>query len=423
MEQILKLLRLFLAATALPLAWPVSALATNGYFSHGYGVRSQAVAGVGIALPQDALAVAANPAGTAFVGDRLDAGLTWFGPERGAEIKGNLAGADGDYSANGTRHFLIPEVGYTRQLSSRWAVGLAAYGNGGMNSDYRHNPFAAFGSSGDAGVDLVQFFVSPSVAFRPHPDHAFGAAVTLAYQRFEAKGLQAFDNPVISATPGAVTNRGHDVSTGWGLKLGWTGQVLPNLTLGAAWSSRIQTEEFDKYKGLFTGSGGFDIPATYGVRLAWQATPALTLAADWQRIEYSSVESVGNPVQVLFSGHQLGSPQGAGFGWQDISVAKLGVVYKHNERLTLRAGYSHAGRPIPRDQTLFNVLAPGVVRDHFSLGASWAVVGGGEWSLSYTHSPEASVSGRDSLPPAFGGGEVDLAMKQNSLGLAYTWRL
>ena len=38
-----------------------TAHATNGYFSHGYGVKSQAIAGVGIALPQDGLTAATNP--------------------------------------------------------------------------------------------------------------------------------------------------------------------------------------------------------------------------------------------------------------------------------------------------------------------------------------------------------------------------
>ena len=42
-------------------ALPQSALATNGYFSHGYGVKSQAIAGVGIALPQDGLTTSTRP--------------------------------------------------------------------------------------------------------------------------------------------------------------------------------------------------------------------------------------------------------------------------------------------------------------------------------------------------------------------------
>ena len=38
--------RIIVASLAI-LNWPLAASATNGYFSHGYGVRSQAVAGVG----------------------------------------------------------------------------------------------------------------------------------------------------------------------------------------------------------------------------------------------------------------------------------------------------------------------------------------------------------------------------------------
>ena len=95
-------------ASILPLVLlPGMALATNGYFSHGYGVKSQGMAGVGIALPQDGLAAATNPAGTAFVGDRLDLGLVWFRPSRGAEISGNglntpmgPTSLDGSYDGN-----------------------------------------------------------------------------------------------------------------------------------------------------------------------------------------------------------------------------------------------------------------------------------------------------------------------------------
>ena len=68
------------------------AQATNGYFAHGYGIQSEGIAGVGIALPQDSLAAATNPAGTAFVGSRLDIGLNYFEPSRSARIEGNNLG-------------------------------------------------------------------------------------------------------------------------------------------------------------------------------------------------------------------------------------------------------------------------------------------------------------------------------------------
>lgn len=414
--------RIIVASLAI-LNWPLAASATNGYFSHGYGVRSQAVAGVGIALPQDGLAAAANPAGTAFVGNRLDAGASLFRPDRGASIEGNAYGADGDYSANGTRNFFIPELGYARQLSPELAVGLAIYGNGGMNTDYRRNPFAAFGASGKAGIDLSQLFLTPSVAYRPAPQHAIGAALTFAYQRFAARGLSPFDNPAVSSAPGSVTDRGHDSSTGVGVKLGWIGEVVPTVKLGASWSSRIEMGELSRYKGLFEGGGGFDIPASYGLGVAWQARPDLTLAADWQRIEYGSVKSVGNPLSVLFAGGQLGADNGAGFGWQNISVVKLGAVYKYDARLTLRGGASRAQQPVPSSQTFINILAPGVVRNHFSAGASYRTDGGGEWSVAYTRAPKVTVSGEGSIPASFGGGEARGHLREDILTVGYTWTL
>jgi len=86
----------------------MNANATNGYFQHGYGVKSQGMGGVGIALPQDALAAATNPAGMAFIGDRYDLGVNIFRPERESEIVGNGGGASGQYDGNDTEFFLIP---------------------------------------------------------------------------------------------------------------------------------------------------------------------------------------------------------------------------------------------------------------------------------------------------------------------------
>ena len=398
---------------------PGLALATNGYLSHAYGVKAQGLAGVGIALPQDGLAAATNPAGTAFVGNRVDLGLTWFRPNRNAEIAGNGAGLNGSYDGNDTQNFFIPEIGYVQQINPQIAAGIAVYGNGGMNTDYGSNPFRAFGASGSAGVNLEQLFVSPSIAWKLNENHALGLAVNFAYQRFKAEGIQPF--AVASQSPGNFTNRGTDSSTGWGFRLGYTGKLTPDLTLGATWASKTWTGKFDKYQGLFAEEGGFDIPANFGVGLAWKATSALTLAADVQRIQYSDVNSVGNQLGKLFTGNAFGSSNGPGFGWKDVTVAKLGVSYDIAE-WTLRGGYSHATQPIPKDQTLLNILAPGVVQDHLSLGATWNLSQSGELSVAYTHAFKKTVNGSGSIPLAYGGGEANIDLAEDIFGVAYGWK-
>lgn len=405
-----RLLVLSLLATA-----PV--FATNGYLQHGYGVKSQGMAGVGIALPQDGLAAATNPAGTAFVGDRIDVGAVWFRPSRGAGISGNGAGLDGRYDGDDTRNFFIPELGYVRQFGGDYAFGVAVYGNGGMNTDYSRNPFRSFGAQGNAGIDLAQVFVSPSLAWRITPDHAVGVAVNLAWQQFKAKGIQPFAG--FSAAPGQVSDQGRDDATGWGLRLGYTGRLTPALTVGLTWASKTRMGDFDKYRGLFAEGGGFDVPENYGAGLAWQATRALTLAADVQRIEYSGVPSVGRSLAPLFAGNPLGSDDGPGFGWRDVTVWKLGANYDWSDDLTLRAGYSHVSAPVPSGQTLLNILAPGVVRDHASVGATWKTAGG-ELSLSYTRAFRETVRGSGSIPALpFGGGEADIHLSEHILGVAW----
>lgn len=88
--------------------------------------------------------------------DRADAGLTLFRPKRGATITGNNTGfgsADGIYDGNGTSNFFIPELGLIKHLD-KVTTGVTVYGNGGMNTNYSKNPYAAFGNTGSAGINL-----------------------------------------------------------------------------------------------------------------------------------------------------------------------------------------------------------------------------------------------------------------------------
>ena len=405
------------------------ALATDGYFSHGYGVKSQGIGGVGIALPLDGLAAATNPAGTAFLQDRFDLGINYFVPKRNAEITGNGVGANGSYDGDGNPSSLIPEIGYINNINQSITAGVAVYGNGGMNTQYSPNPFASFGSTGAAGINLAQLFVTPSVAYKWNENNAVGLAVNYAYQQFSAQGLGAFAQTggapnQASATPSNVTDNGTDTSTGWGARLGWTGKVTPDLTLGATWASKINASKFNQYSGLFVNGGSFDIPENYGLGLSFKVAPTWTVAADISRILYSGVSAVANPLANLTSqGQLLGSANGAGFGWRDITVSKIGVSYDYAPDVTLRAGYNHSDQPIPNDQTFFNILAPATVQDHLTLGGTWQATSGNELSVSYSHGFKQTVSGSNSIPASYGGGNANISLEEEILSVAYGWKL
>jgi len=413
-------------AVAAAVATP-AAFATNGYFQHGYGVKAQGMGGAGVAFPQDSMAAATNPAGMAMVGAHMDFGLMYFSPDRETTLT-SPGSAAGKYSANETAYFMIPEFGWNTMLDKKMSVGLTVFGNGGMNTSYNRNiPMFSSITQDRAGVDLMQLFIAPNVAYKLTNSHSVGASLILAYQRFRADGLDNFNNVNQSSGVGSVTNNGYDSSTGVGVRLGWTGQLTPEVTLGATYQPKIDMTKFDKYKGLFAEKGDFDIPSNYAIGIAVKVMPKMTVALDYEEIKYSDSKSVSNPLGPVSAfgvlQNTLGTSNGAGFGWQDITVYKLGLAYQHSTSTTLRFGWNHSDQPIPASQTFFNILAPGVVTDHLTLGGTWKLGKEAEVSAMHTRAISEELKGSGSIPTAFQGftKEANLKMQQNSFSLGFGW--
>jgi hypothetical protein len=93
---------------------------------------------------------------------------------------------DQSFSANGQENYFLPSLGYSHLITPDLGVGIAAYGNGGLNTSYGTNPYGRFGATGKAGVNLDQFFVSPTAAYQFAPGHSIGLSVNVAYQWFSA---------------------------------------------------------------------------------------------------------------------------------------------------------------------------------------------------------------------------------------------
>ena len=412
-----------------------SAYATNGYFSHGYGMKAKGMAGAATATHDDAFFGANNPAAAAFAGNRLDLGVDLFSPIREASRTGSTAfgpfPAISGTSESDSNYFLVPEFGYNRMVNNNLALGVTVYGNGGMNTDYPQNQLGGnanlLGGSTSLGVDLMQLIIAPTAAYKVAPNHSIGISPLLGYQRFKAEGLQGFE--MITSSPGNVTNNGYDDAFGYGVRIGYMGKLTPTVTIGAAYASKMNFDEFDKYQGLFAEQGDFDIPENYNIGVAWQATPQVKLALDYQRINYNDVASVANAsgpaAFACFMGDTtmcLGQDTGSGFGWQDMDIWKLGVEYKYSQQLTLRAGYSHTDQPIPNADVEFNILAPAVIEDHVTLGLTYTLASGNELTVAYMHGFKNDVTG-PSLFFSPNGGTDKIEMYQNSLGIQYSWKM
>ena len=148
--------------------------------------------------------------------------------------------------------------------------------------------------------------------------------------------------------------------------------------------------------------------------------PAVTVALDYQRIKYSGVGSVGNASSVPLP---LGAPGGPGFGWRDIDVLKLGVQWRVDSAWTLRAGLNRGQNPVTSENVTFNILAPGVMKQHYTGGFTWAMSPTDELSASLMIAPRQSVSGPSMFNAVMGAGAAGnetVRMRQYSLGAAWS---
>ena len=438
-----------LVSAIILLGLPATAWATNGYFTHGTSVAEKGLAGAGVAYSQDTLAASNNPAGMVWQGAGYDIGAAIFGPMRSYSAKGGPSApagspcdpcpfsiGDGDQSIDSDNEaFLIPQFGYNWALESDRTIGISVYGNGGMNTEYKGgtailgpNPttktnFEAPGTFGDgtAGVDLSQLFVSTTYSAKSGENTSWGVSAIVAYQRFEAKGLANFG--AFSTDPGNLTDNDHDTSTGLGIRLGIQSEVSPGVRIGAAYQPKIDMSEFDDYAGLFADDGDFDIPSNFTVGLTVDVGATGMLFIDYQQINYEDVDAVSNSIDNLDACGMgdvdscLGGSDGAGFGWEDMQIIKLGYQWKAGEKMTWRVGYSTTDQPIPDDEVVFNILAPGVVEEHFTFGFTRELDAKSRINFAAMYAPNVSVKGPNKFDPAQ---EIELEMDQYELALSYS---
>lgn len=415
-----------------------TAMAGGGYFSLGDGPIARQTAGAVTAVAEDAFAGSSNPAKLTAVGDRVEVGLEFFNPHRKVKRTG-AAGPGEIYNFSSTSKnslFLIPEFAWSRQLSDRFALGITAYANGGLNSEYEQTtgidgtngnpekcadkPGNFFLGCGNAGFDLSQLVLAPTLAWRVTDHHSIGVAPLIAIQRFEAFGLQALTP--LSIFPEKVTNRGHDIAVGTGVRIGWYAKPLPWVSIGAAYATKTSMQKFDKYEGLFA-EGSFDIPENYNIGVAMRPNNQWSLSLDIQKIRYSDVKALNNSVTNSLIdpvANPLGSASGSAFGWRrDQTNYRVGAAYQASPRLTIRAGYAYGKRPNKEsiEAVSFSMLTPSPIHQA-TLGCSWETTRGNAFHVAIARYMKSRYRGPSALLP---GASETLAAHVNTLSVGWTW--
>jgi long-chain fatty acid transport protein len=401
----------------------VQSYATDGYFSTGYGTINKGLAGAGIAYYQGSI-INGNPAAGVFLGNQYALGVNLFNPNRQYTVAGSPSGIEGTFGLtpgtveSDSKLFVIPSLGASWMIGEKSAISASLFGNGGMNTDYPTQIFYD-SSSETTGVNLMQMFGNIGYSLKLGKKHSIGLTAVLAWQSFEANGLMSFG--AYSSNSSALSGNGADSGFGYGFKIGYLGHLSDNFAIGAMFQSKVTMAEFDDYAGLFAEQGGFDIPASWTAGFSWKISADFTVMGDVKSIMYSKVNSIGNSMIPNLMTSTLGSDDGAGFGWEDIMVYKLGVNYAGVEKWEFRAGVSIGNNPVQESEVMFNILAPGVIENQVSLGLSKEVgKKGNQFHLAMNYAFNSSVQGANQLDSP-SGQTIEIEMNQFELELGFSF--
>jgi long-chain fatty acid transport protein len=441
-----------------------SALATNGYFTHGTGTKNKGMVGAGIALPQDAIDTVNNPAVAVLVGNSMQIGAALFNPNRTYHAWGSYAlGQGGAFTiGEGTfdsskNYFVIPHFSRSWQRPSGNAFAVSFYGRGGMNTTWKtgsatfdpDGPFPQYdvmtlpGTFGDgqAGVDYSQAFLDLTWAKQITERTSFGIAGIMGMQMFEATGVQSFAGYTETFATGFMntggpvpvsnlSNNGHDFAWGYGVKLGLHTKLSDKTSFGIMYQSRIDMTEFDDYADLFAEDGDMDVPANLKIGLTRHIRKGFSISFDIEHTWYNDVEAPGNSIMNLFAcptamqggmdlSKCLGGENGGGFGWEDMTTYKIGFQWNNGYDWTWRAGFSYGEHPIPVGEMTFNILAPGLMEQHLTFGFTKQYGKYREWNFAFMYAPKNAQTGPNNFDPTQ---TLKWEMDQYELELSYGWR-
>lgn len=420
-----------------------SAHATNGMLMEGYGPISTGMGGASQAIDHGNAGMAANPATLGLMPDgtsRLDVAFGILGPD----VKSSMMGMDA--KSSGTS-YLMPALGYTKR-SGAYTYGIGMFAQGGMGTEYEATSFLAMGSGAPVRSELGVGNVIFPVAYQVNPNLTVGATLKFMWSSldmlFAATPAQlggmvtGGSGALGGAIAGGALNTatwarinfsdsndftGAAKATGFGASLGAVYKVNKDVTVGGSYQFKSALDDMKTSSSAasmtastgFTDSGqitviDFQMPSVFAVGASWQAQPALLLAADLKYIGWADAMKsfkMRYDSAVIGGSVSFSMPQ----NWKDQTVLSLGMAWKANEQLTLRAGVNLADNPIP--DAYVNPLFPATVKSHVTLGLGYKVSEAGDFNASLTVAPSTTVTS---------GSAVDISHGQTNLQLMYSHR-
>lgn len=415
--------------------------ATNGDIMIGQSAKSSSLAGATTAEPPDSTTILDNPAGLCCLSSRADIGAALFSPPRHAGY--NSADLKSDSNL-----YTVPASGIVVNNGGKFAFGVGAYGISGMGVDFHKTNYSPTGPNGFAITNMGNIYSNLQhmefgfgIAYKLNSDVTIGFTPIMVYQSLQMD-MPFANNAMIQSMLGsptagaAITPMTLDQQSALGIRFaaGINYRPTDRLVLGLAYKSKSfmskfkwNTDNFGQVKMKL------ESPRIIAFGISYTITPKLRIEADEKFIDYKSVMDTVDIVSdkpgafsdyTMMVGMMKGTLSSDGktlvypFKWKNQWVSALGIEYKANRRLALRAGFNYAKNPIRNEYLLANIPSMALAETHVSVGASYRLTPRAELSLAYVHAFGKTENNSDPNTQAM---LKSLKMHQDTLSMEFSY--
>jgi len=393
---------------------PSPAHAMNASRQIGYGAKSKGMGGVGIALPQDSLVAAMNPAGMPYVADRWDIGLGYVFQD--ADTRSIARLNDGGFEDHCSDVGIwLPEAGVSWMFCPCQVLGVSIYVDSAFSTEYNRRILGYSDPVFDGGSNVeawnYNLVVAPSWSWRINTVHSIGVALNIAITglNFQGYGTAA----ALSFFPNDATNRGTAYSEGVSVRVGWLGNLCNRFMAGFTFQTRTWVRKYRKYQGLLHDAGESDLPGSLGVGATWFPWSCVALSAEYQHVIWNKVTNSFWGAREFFGG-----VNGPGVSWNAQGIFKVGGYWRILPCLTLRLGYNWGQSPISCADTIANVGTQQIIEHHITTGATYRF-DCNEITFYYYYGFSHRIRGEIPILPLQIPNGYNLRNEQQAVGLSY----
>ena len=368
---------------------------TNTAMAAGFQIGEHSAAGIGRAnagdgaIADDASVIASNPAlMTQLKQPTLTAALTYVEPD--VTVDGTKTGGTEVAQDEIVPSVTIPSIFYVHPINDKISVGIAAFTNFGLESQYDDN-FTGSEFADTASVTTIN--INPSIAYKLNDNVSLGFG--LNYLIAEAE----FSSSVAGNDLLALEGDGTDY--GWNAGVSW--QASQDTMIGLSYRSgfeiKLTGDASSDIVAAYNGDGELvlDLPEMANLSIAHQLNDQLLLSASIDYTNWSTFEKLEGEIEGVGTVHIKDE------NWTEAYRYSVGASYQLNPTVMVRTGIAYDESPVEAEYRTLSI--PDSNRVWYSAGANFAINDKTDIDVAYAYidGEEVDVTETSSIGTTFTG--------------------